>query len=144
MKARFIQYGTKEYSDMVVLRTDILRKPLGIQFTNADLERDKTDTLCGYFDDSEKLIGTCILTKLNEETMQLRQMAISSNSQGQNVGKRLLDFAEKTVKDNQATSIYLHARKTAVGFYLKAGYNIIGDEFTEVGIAHLEMSKKIQ
>jgi len=37
----------------------------------------------------------------------------------------------------------MHARKTAIGFYEKSGYSVIGDEFTEVGIPHFEMVKKI-
>jgi hypothetical protein len=37
----------------------------------------------------------------------------------------------------------MHARKTAVGFYEKQGYEILGDEFLEVSVPHYEMRKKL-
>jgi predicted GNAT family N-acyltransferase len=37
----------------------------------------------------------------------------------------------------------MHARKTAMGFYEKLGYEKIGDEFTEVTIPHYKMEKRL-
>jgi len=37
----------------------------------------------------------------------------------------------------------MHARKTALGFYEKLGYNVVGDEFTEVTIPHFVMEKNL-
>jgi predicted GNAT family N-acyltransferase len=37
----------------------------------------------------------------------------------------------------------MHARKSAVGFYEKLGYEIEGDEFEEVTIPHYEMQKTL-
>jgi predicted GNAT family N-acyltransferase len=37
----------------------------------------------------------------------------------------------------------LHARKTAIGFYEKLAYAVVGGEFTEVGVAHVKMIKRI-
>jgi predicted GNAT family N-acyltransferase len=37
----------------------------------------------------------------------------------------------------------MHARKSAVGFYEKLGYKIVGDEFEEVTIPHFEMQKTL-
>ena len=38
----------------------------------------------------------------------------------------------------------MHARMTAVGFYAKLGYTRVGDGFTEVGIPHVKMEKRLQ
>jgi predicted GNAT family N-acyltransferase len=35
----------------------------------------------------------------------------------------------------------MHARKTAVPFYERIGYQVAGEEFLEVGIPHYEMRK---
>jgi predicted GNAT family N-acyltransferase len=35
----------------------------------------------------------------------------------------------------------LHARDSALDFYLSLGYNIVGDQFEEVGISHHRMEK---
>jgi predicted GNAT family N-acyltransferase len=37
----------------------------------------------------------------------------------------------------------LHARDTAVPFYLNLGYACVGEPFTEVGIGHQEMEKAL-
>ena len=37
----------------------------------------------------------------------------------------------------------LHARGTAVGFYLKCGYRTVGAEFLEQGIPHIRMEKEL-
>lgn len=138
-----IPYGTEKYVEMISLRKQILRDPLGLVFTEADLARDRDDLLCGYYDEDNKLIGSCILTRIDENIAQLRQMAISSDYQGKNIGKQLLYFAEKTAIENNYKRIYLHARKTAIGFYLKVGYRTIGEEYIEVGIPHMEMTKEL-
>ena len=43
MPLKIIDHGTKEYQQMVDLRNQILRKPLGLEFTEADLEKEKED-----------------------------------------------------------------------------------------------------
>ncbi|MEJ7682070.1 MAG: GNAT family N-acetyltransferase [Segetibacter sp.] len=37
----------------------------------------------------------------------------------------------------------MHARKSAVGFYEKLGYKIVGDEFLELNIPHYIMEKQL-
>lgn len=143
MTASLISEATHQYTEMVALRKRILRDPLGLTFTENDLSRDKDDLLCGYYNDEDKLIGTCILTHISSSLMQLRQMAIETGYQNKGIGYKLLRFAEETAAQHQYKKITLHARKTAVGFYEKAGYKIVGEEFTEVGIPHLEMEKTL-
>jgi len=49
MALRIIDHGTKEYQQMVNLRLEILRKPLGLSFDPAELEKEKDDVLMGAF-----------------------------------------------------------------------------------------------
>jgi predicted GNAT family N-acyltransferase len=41
------------------------------------------------------------------------------------------------------TSLSLHARKSAIGFYRKLGYAAVGKEFIEVTVPHQKMIKKL-
>ena len=41
MALKIIDHGSKEYQQMVQLRNDILRKPLGLTFTPEELELEK-------------------------------------------------------------------------------------------------------
>lgn len=140
-----ILYGTPEYDEMVVLRYKILRAPLGLLFSEQDLQRDKNDILLvAHYPESNKIIGCCILTPLNDHTAQLRQMAVEEFCQGEGIGSKLLSFAEYIANEHNFKYIYLHARKEAAGFYKRHDYTIEGDQFIKVGIPHFEMLKIIK
>jgi GNAT superfamily N-acetyltransferase len=142
---KIIEYKTDEYRQMVSLRTKILREPLGLTFSEEDLDRDRNDLLlAACFPDSCRMVGCCILTPLSEATIQLRQMAVDDFYQGKGLGSELLQYAEQVAVERNFEYLYLHARKVAVGFYKKQGYTIEGDLFTEVGIPHFEMMKRIK
>ena len=138
-----IDYGTQEYDQMIQLRMEMLRKPLGLTFSKEDLEKEKDDVLIGAFED-DKLLGCCLLTKIDDKTIRLRQMAVPNNLQGKGVGRALMVFAENISHDLGYKKLIMHARKTALGFYEKLGYNISGDEFTEVTIPHFIMEKDLR
>jgi len=137
-----IDHGTKEYQQMVTLRNDILRKPLGLSLNKEELDKEKDDILMGAFED-EKLLGCCLLTRVDPYTVRLRQMAVPNNMQGKGIGRALMIFAENIARDLGYRKLCMHARKTAVGFYQKLGYSITGDEFTEVTIPHYIMEKAL-
>ena len=139
-----IKYQSEEYAQMLLLRTEILRKPLGLTFTEQQLSLDKDDILIGCFDEEENdLMGCCILSKIDSNTIQLRQMAVSKKFQGEGIGKLIVNYAEEVAKAKGYCKIVLHARKSVKGFYEKLGYSIIGKEFIEVSIPHFEMEKTI-
>lgn len=142
MALRMIDHGTKEYQQMVNLRNEILRKPLGLTLDKEDLDKEKDDILMGAFED-ERLLGCCLLTRMDTDTVRLRQMAVPNNMQGKGIGRALMIFAENIARDLGYKKLCMHARKTAVGFYQKLGYSISGDEFVEVTIPHYTMEKAL-
>jgi predicted GNAT family N-acyltransferase len=142
MPLKIIDHGSKEYQEMIDLRYNILRKPLGLVFTPDELEREKEDILIGFFDD-DKLEGCCLLTSIGNKTVRLRQMAVISGLQGKGMGRAIMQFAENISRDRGYKTIAMHARKTAIGFYEKLGYRTHGQEFTEVTIPHFEMLKDL-
>jgi predicted GNAT family N-acyltransferase len=137
-----IDHGTKEYLQMVNLRNEILRKPLGLGFDKNDLEQEKEDILMGAFED-ERLLGCCLMTRMDATTIRLRQMAVPNNMQGKGIGRALMIFAENIARDLGYRKLCMHARTTAVGFYQKLGYSINGEEFMEVTIPHYVMEKSL-
>jgi predicted GNAT family N-acyltransferase len=137
-----IDHGTKEYLQMVHLRNEILRKPLGLTFDEAELEKEKEDILIGAFED-DRLLGCCLLSPMDTSAIRLRQMAVPNNMQGKGIGRALMIFAENIARDQGYKRLSMHARKTAIGFYEKLGYAVSGDEFTEVTIPHYVMEKSL-
>lgn len=142
MALRMIDHGTKEYQQMVNLRNEILRKPLGLSLDAKELEQEKDDILMGAFED-ERLLGCCLLTRMDPATVRLRQMAVPNSMQGKGIGRALMIFAENIARDLGYKKLCMHARKTAVGFYQKLGYSVSGEEFTEVTIPHYIMEKAL-
>jgi ribosomal protein S18 acetylase RimI-like enzyme len=140
MALKIIDHGSREYQQMVQLRNDILRRPLGLQFTPDELEHEKEEILIGAFEE-EKMLGCCMLIKGDPGSVRLRQMAVLNNLQGKGIGRALMQFAENIARDRGFQKITMHARKTAVGFYEKLGYRVCGQEFEEVTIPHYVMEK---
>ncbi len=130
----------KEYAPVFELREEILRKPIGLSLHDEDLGDEVNDHILIAEDDTG-VIACLILTPLPEQTVQLRQMAVAANQQGKNIGRQLVNYAEQFAWNNGYKRIMLHARIVAKGFYEKLNYKQTGDEFTEVGIPHIEMEK---
>lgn len=142
MELQIIEHGSKLYLKMVELRTEILRKPLGLVYTQPQLDEEKSDLLL-VASENDEVIGCCILTPLENQQIQLRQMAVSTQVQGRGIGAKIVAFAEKSAFQKEFKTLILHARKHAVGFYQKLGYEAFGDEYIEVGIPHFSMKKSI-
>ncbi len=142
MPIKVIEHGSAQYKEMVALRMEILRKPLGLTFSSEELEKEKKDLLIGAFEDA-KLLACCILTPLSKTSYKLRQMAVSQKMQRLGIGAAMLHFAENLARDAHYNTMIINARTTAIGFYEKMGYSIHGDEFIEVGLPHVEMRKKL-
>jgi predicted GNAT family N-acyltransferase len=140
MAVKIIDHGSKEYKQMVDLRYNMLRKPLGLTFSEEELEGELNNILIGCFDD-DKLEGCCMLVPKDNQTVQLRQMAVISGLQGKGIGRVLMQFAENIARDRGYKKLIMHARKTAMGFYEKIGYKKTGNEFLEVTIPHYAMEK---
>ena len=142
MALKIIDHGSKEYKQMVDLRYTMLRKPLGLTFSEEELDAEKNNIHLGCFDD-DKLEGCCMLVPKDDNTVQLRQMAVVSGLQGKGIGRVLMQFAENIARDRGFRKLIMHARKTAMGFYEKLGYQKTGNEFLEVTIAHYAMEKSL-
>ena len=142
MALKLIDHGSPEYHQMVQLRNDILRRPLGLSFLPEELEMEKEDILIAAFED-DKMLGCCMLVQTDPETVRLRQMAVLKNLQGKGIGRALMQFAENIARDRGFGKIMMHARKSATGFYEKLGYEVTGDEFQEVTLPHVVMEKKL-
>ena len=81
MALKQIDHGSSEYLKMVNLRDNVLRRPLGLTFDHDELIAEKEDILIACIDD-EDLIGCCILVRIDDTTIRLRQMAVPGNLHG--------------------------------------------------------------
>ena len=104
----------------------------------------------GYYLNNQ-IIGVISLFEIDnshfiaQKSFQIRGMAVLPTFQRQGVGVALMKEAEKFCATQKADLIWFNARTTAVGFYQKMGYEIVGSEFeiNEVG-PHFLMFKKFK
>ncbi len=142
MGLKQIDHGSPEYIKMVDLRNQILRKPLGLTFTNEELENEKNEILIAAFEEDE-ILGCCVLCPIENERFRLRQMAVKDDVQGKGIGASIMSFAETIAKDKGYKYMLMHARDSAIGFYEKFGYKVIGTPFVEVNLPHHIMEKEL-
>ena len=142
MALKIIDYGTAEYKQVLKLRDEVLRKPLGLNFSNDELEQERNHMHMAAYED-DRMPGCCMLVKEDPETVRLRQMAVVNDVQGKGIGRALMQFAENLARDRGYKRITMHARKNAVGFYERMGYKKIGEEFEEITIPHIVMEKEL-
>ncbi|MFN0216105.1 MAG: GNAT family N-acetyltransferase [Saprospiraceae bacterium] len=138
-----IEFGTPEYDAAVALRYEVLRKPLGLDYTSEQLSAEWSDQHFAAFEDSGNIIGILLLTPQNVQEVKMRQVAVSPEQQGKGVGAALVAASEELAKSLNFNKMSLHARMTAVSFYLRLGYKKVGQNFEEVGIPHVKMEKDL-
>lgn len=138
------EFGTPEYDTAVRLRYEVLRRPLGLEYTPEQLAAEYSDIHLGAFDANGAITGCLILTPLAGHTIKMRQVAVDPAWQGRGVGTELVAASEQLSKRLGFTIMSLHAREIAVPFYLRLGYTIIGERFEEVGIPHFKMEKNLE
>lgn len=138
-----VAFGGQGWADAVELRRAVLRTPLGLDYSAADLSTESGDTLFAAYE-NERLVGVVMLRRDAMDSVKLRQMAVSDEMRGRRVGEQLVAAFEAHVLELGVSYIGLTARKAAIGFYERLGYVADGDEFVEVTIPHRHMSKTLQ
>jgi predicted GNAT family N-acyltransferase len=136
-------FNSLEQVQSIELRRQILRIPLGLDFSNEELQNEfnQVHIVASL---NNQIIGVLLLVKDDyRKYLKMRQVAVDNDFQGMGIGQKMVLFSEKWAKENQYKAIELHARLSAVEFYKKMNYQMVGDEFTEVGIPHFKMIKTI-
>ncbi|RYY67501.1 MAG: GNAT family N-acetyltransferase [Chitinophagaceae bacterium] len=142
MELRLLQTGTEDYEQMKRLRLEVLLRPIGVPETYINPEREQQEILLGAFNE-DRLVACCVLTPVDGQRIQLRQMAVDTGLQGKGVGAQLLAFAEEVARQRGFSELFMHARDAVLGFYEKCGYTVRGEQFFEVGIPHHIMYRSL-
>jgi len=139
---REIVHDSPAYRETVALRDEILRRPLGLVFTPEQLAAEHGFWhLVAYQED--RLVACLFLAPKGSGVVQMRQVAVRADRQGQGLGKILVAYSEQVARERGMTEMVLHARENAVAFYLRCGYEKVGEPFEEVGLRHWHMRKAL-
>lgn len=138
-----VEFESPEYKETVALRELLLRKPLGLEFSNEELQLEKSMYHLGYFHD-DSCIACLVLVPEKNNRIKMRQVAVATAFQSKGIGRKLVLDAEEFAVKQDFGRIYCHARETALDFYKKLNYHVSGDLFEEVGIPHYKLEKKLR
>ena len=83
-----------------------------------------------------------MLQRLDAQQGQIRFMAVAPAMVGTGLGRQIVAYLEHQARAMGLTEIILHARETAVGFYARLGYEMVGPSHTLFGVLpHFLMRK---
>ena len=138
-----IEFGTPQYDAAVRLRYEVLRKPLGMEYTPEQLAAEYDQKHIVACNENGVILGYLNLTPLDASTVKMRQVAVDPGLQGKGVGTTMVQASEAFARRMGFRQMVLHARETAVPFYLRLGYTVVGERFEEVSIPHFKMEKPL-
>ena len=143
MKVHIADFSSDYHRQARELRADVLRKPLGLP-ANDPAFNDRNEDVHFVALSGEKVVGIVVLVPdYKPRVGKLRQMATAEEVRGEGYGIGLVKALEDYAVKNGLTSIILHSRHYAVGFYEKLGYKVTSDVFQEVDMDHFVMKKSL-
>jgi GNAT superfamily N-acetyltransferase len=141
-----IEHGSTAWRAAVELRWETLRKPLGMSFTQEQLDSERDALLyAAYRVDgaNEQLVATALFIPLDTARVQLRQMTVAPAMQGHGVGRALLEYMEADAVTRGFVEVIAEARETALPFFAALGYRPSGETYEHVGLPHRMISKRL-
>ncbi len=108
----------------------------------ADLEAD-TDDMSGVhavaYNRLSQPVGTGRLVTIPDDCVKVGRMAVDRSVRGAGVGQAILKALTVAARGQGARQVVLSAQRTAVGFYLRQGFQRRGEPYFVVGIEHQDM-----
>lgn len=129
------------FEDAMAVRIEVFVDEQGVP---EEIERDayesESEHFVAYADDTP--VGT---TRLRESAgaAKIERVAVRPAYRGAGWGERLMRAAEHRARERGFEEARLHAQTRVEAFYAALGYRVVGDEFDEAGIAHVEMRKPL-
>ena len=136
------EYKSKDYDTILKLRKDVMRKPIGLDFTEKDTIHD-AENLHVWLRVNGKIVGTAMLAPDKNCVVYLHMVAMLPQARGFGFAARMIRYCEGIASGLGYTEIKLDSREKAIGFYENLGYKSHGEFFEQVGIPHIFMNKEL-
>ena len=135
-------------SEVLPLRSMVLRNGMELDRCVFPTDYIEDGFHLGFFTGAEiTSIATFFWEDYPEQPVggvRLRGMATHPNFTGRGQGADIIKFAVNELSSQNASYIWCNARKAAVGFYQKQGFEIASEEFEILGIGqHYNMIKSL-
>jgi predicted GNAT family N-acyltransferase len=135
--------GPGDRAGIVALRTRVFVDEQGVP---PELEQDAADAGAVHVlsrDDAGAVVATGRLLLRGDGTASIGRMAADASVRGRGHGAAVLAELHRQAVLRGVTEIELHAQVSARGFYERAGYTAVGEEYEEAGIRHVTMRRPL-
>ncbi len=137
--------GPADWPEIIALRTRVFVQEQGVP---AEIEQDDRDATAVHVharDEAGRVVATgrLLLPADGSTTASLGRMAADPAVRGRGFGAAVLAELHRQAALAGMAAIELHAQVTARGFYERAGYTAVGEEYLEAGIAHVTMRREL-
>lgn len=122
---KIIKWNSDEYWAGISLRNKLLKTTAKKEKILTIPIEEKNDSHVAALD-GDQVIGTLIISKADQQSAQIKQVAVNNAYQGEGVGKKMLVFAERVLRITGFNKVFLLGRSQAWGFYVRAGYQEFG------------------
>ncbi|WP_338104845.1 GNAT family N-acetyltransferase [Modestobacter muralis] len=135
-----------DWPEVSALRTRVFVAEQGVP---AELEHDDRDATAVHAlsrDDAGRVVATGRLLPdaAGPGRALVGRMAADAAVRGRGHGSAVLAVLEAEAAVRGQRVVELHAQVSARGFYDRAGYAAVGEEYEEAGIVHVTMRKELR
>lgn len=138
------EYGDESqvYQDALAIRKKVFIEEQGVP---EDLEFDQLDSktthYVGYVDGEP--VTTARIHESAAHEYHLQRVATLKEHRGKGYGRELIIFIERSLRHIPDAKVWLSAQDTALPFYEKMGYSVLGEGYIEADMPHHSMEKYI-
>lgn len=112
-----------------------------------DEDDDPTTIHVAALDDAGVAVGVASFVPSTPpgRTWQLRAMAVAPAWQGSGIGRLVLEHGIALVRNAGGRALWAHGRDSALGFYRRLGWRVVGDGYTTpaTGLPHHRVERSI-
>jgi predicted GNAT family N-acyltransferase len=135
--------GPADRAGIAALRTRVFVEEQGVP---PEIEQDAADAWAVHVlsrDADGRVVATGRLLLRDDGTATIGRMAADASVRGRGHGAAVLAELHRQAVLRGVPEIELHAQVTARGFYERAGYRAVGEEYEEAGIRHVTMRRRL-
>ncbi len=138
----FGELTTAELYEILKARAEIFIMEQKIHYQDCD-DIDYNSLHC-FIKENDKIMAYLRAYYKDNDKNTVKVGRVLTVIHGNGMGKELLEKSIPVIKNKmKCKKICIDAQKHAVGFYEKAGFEIVSGEFLEEGIAHIAMELNI-
>jgi predicted GNAT family N-acyltransferase len=129
------------YEDALSVRYDVFVDEQGVpEDLEVDEHEERATHFVGY--DGGEPVAAARLREYEPGVGKVERVAVQQPRRGEGFGAAVMDAVEEAAAED-FDELYLHAQLHVEAFYADRGYERDGEEFTEAGIDHVAMRKRL-